>query len=343
MDTVLYGYMLYVVSLVIMGGLYSILTLGLNVQWGFTGLFNAGIAGFFGIGAYVVALITTGPDSSHLGGWNLNYLLASGPQPTLLSHVLSGLTYLLAAVAAMVISGVIAYLVGKVCLRLRSDYLAIATIGIAEIFRLIVNNEIWATNGARGVSEIPRPFEGLPEPYNQFAFMILVLVSMAIVYILMEVARKSPWGRVMTAIRDNETAVKAAGKNVEAFRMQGFVIGCMIMALAGGLMAQYLKFINPATIDPMLATFIVFVMLVVGGGANNRGAILGAFLIWTIWSTTELFAGDLLAAINIADASVRSSYVRIFLIGLMLQIFLQRNPEGILPETRPSGRTKNES
>ena len=321
MDPVLYGYMLYVISLLTMGGLYAILTLGLNVQWGFTGLFNAGIAGFFGIGAYTAAFLTTSPDSSHIGGLEFPYVVSW--------------------LVAVVIAGVIAFLVGKVCLQLRSDYLAIATIGIAEIFRLIVNNELWATNGARGVSEIPRPFESWPEPYNQFAFLAVVLITLSLVYWMTEIARNSPWGRVMTAIRDNETSAKAAGKNIETFRMEGFVIGAMVMALAGALMAHYLKFINPGTLDPLLATFIVFVMLIIGGSANNKGAVLGAFLIWTIWSATELYAADLLSLFNVEDAGIRSAYVRIFLIGLLLQIFLQKFPQGILPEKRPSSPTKN--
>ena len=114
----LYGYGLYVISLLTMGGIYAVLTLGLNVQWGFTGLFNAGIAGFFGIGAYTSAMLTTAPTARHLGGFEMPYVVGF--------------------LAAMVVSGIIAYGVGKVCLRLRSDYLAIATIGIAEIFRLIL-------------------------------------------------------------------------------------------------------------------------------------------------------------------------------------------------------------
>jgi len=306
-----YGYGLYIISLLTMGGIYSILTLGLNVQWGFAGLFNAGIAGFFGIGAYVTAILTTAPSARHIGGFEVPYVLAFA--------------------AAMAVSGIIAYLVGKVCLRLRSDYLAIATIGIAENFRLILKNETWATNGPRGVSQIPKPFESLPEPWNHIGFLLLVLATVAVIYWLLEVARKSPWGRVMTAIRENETSAKAAGKNVENYRMEGFVIGCMIMAVAGGMMAHYLKFVDPNATDPLLATFIVWVMLVVGGSANNKGAIVGAFLMWTVWSASEIVTSQLPA-----ELAVRTAYVRIFLIGLALQFFLQKFPQGILPETRPS-------
>jgi len=306
-----YGYGLYAVSLLTMGGIYAILTLGLNVQWGFTGLFNAGIAGFFGIGAYVTALLTTAPSARHIGGWEVPYVLAFA--------------------AAMVVSGIIAYAVGKVCLRLRSDYLAIATIGIAENFRLILKNETWATNGPRGVSDIPKPFESLPEPWNHISFLLMVLAIVFVIYLLLEVARKSPWGRVMTAIRENETSAKAAGKNVETYRMEGFVIGCMIMALAGAMMAHYLKFVDPNATDPLLATFIVWVMLIVGGSANNKGAILGAFLMWAVWSASEILTSRLPD-----ELAIRTAYIRIFLIGLALQFFLQRYPQGILPETRPS-------
>lgn len=305
-----YGYGLYLISLLTMGGIYAVLTLGLNVQWGFTGLFNAGIAGFFGIGAYTTALLTTAPSARHIGGLEMPYVVGFA--------------------AAMLTSGVIAYAVGKVCLRLRSDYLAIATIGIAEILRLILKNETWATNGPRGVSQIPKPFESLPEPYDQLSFLVLVLAVVVAVFLLLEVARKSPWGRVMTAIRENETAVKAAGKNVENFRMEGFVIGCMIMALAGALMAHYLKFVDPNATDPLLATFIVWVMLIIGGSANNKGAIVGAFLIWTVWSASEILTSRLPD-----ELAIRTAYVRIFLIGLALQIFLQKYPQGILPEERP--------
>lgn len=313
-----YGYGLYLISLLTMGGIYAILTLGLNVQWGFTGLFNAGVAGFFGIGAYVTAILTTAPSARHLGGWEVPYVVSFA--------------------VAMAVSGLIAYAVGKVCLRLRSDYLAIATIGIAEIFRLILKNETWATNGPRGVSQIPKPFETLPEPWNHLAFLALVLAVVIAVYLLLEVARKSPWGRVMTAIRDNESSAMAAGKRVESFRMEGFVIGCMIMALGGALMAHYLKFVDPNMTEPLLATFLVWVMLIVGGSANNKGAIVGAFLMWAVWSASEILSSRLPD-----DLAIRTAYVRIFLIGLALQFFLQKYPQGILPEVRPSQRRDGRS
>jgi len=231
---------------------------------------------------------------------------------------------------AMVFSAAVAWVMAKICVRLRSDYLAIATIGIAEILRLVFKNEIWATNGPRGVSQIPKAFEGLPAPYNTMAFLAMVLGIVLVIYFALEKARRAPWGRTMTAIRESETAAAAAGKNVEAFRLESFVLGSALMGLGGALMAQYLKQIDPNVSDPLTATFLVWVMLVAGGSANNKGAILGAVLLWTVWSATEILTSRLPD-----EFSIRAAYVRIFLIGLILQFILQRRPQGILPEKRP--------
>ena len=293
-----------------MGSIYALLALGLNIQWGFTGLFNAGVAGFFAIGAYTTAILTTKESVRHLGGFDLPYIV-SFP-------------------AAMLLSGLIAWGIGKVCLRLKSDYLAIATLGVAMIMQLMLKNELELTNGSRGISQIPKPFEGLPEPYNQIAFLLLILLFVGIVFVLLEIARKSPWGRVVTAVRENEAATRAAGKNVASFRMQGFIIGAMIMALAGVLAAHYLKFIEPTATDPLHYTFLVWVMLIMGGSGNNKGAILGALLMWTIWSASEL-----LTSMLPLDWAIRSAYLRIFLIGLALQVVLQNFSQGLLPEERP--------
>lgn len=305
----LYGIGLYAVSLLTFGGIYAVMALGLNVQWGFTGMFNAGIAGFFAVGAYTSAMLTTAASARHLGGLDLPIILGF--------------------VAAMIVAGIIAYGVAKICIRLRSDYLAIATLGIAEILRLILKNETWATNGPRGVSLVPKPFESLPEPWNHIAFMAMVLLIVFGLYILLERARKAPWGRVMAASRENELATRAAGKDVDRMRIEAFVLGSMFMGLGGALTAHYLKFIDPNAADPLTATFLIWVMLIVGGSANNKGAILGALLIWTIWSATELFTSRLPD-----EFAIRTAYVRVFLIGLLLQIVLQRFPNGILPEKR---------
>jgi len=200
-----FGILNYLMFLITMAGIYGVMTLGLNLQWGLTGLFNVGIAGFFAIGAYVSAIVTTAETSKHLGGYDLPFG--------------AGL------VVAMICSGLVAWGIGRICIRLRSDYLAIATIGIAEILRLILKNEAWATNGSRGISNIPRPLETLPEPWGPVAYMLLVFAILMAAYWLLERGQDAPWGRVMKAIRDNELAARAAGKNIERFRIEAFIIG----------------------------------------------------------------------------------------------------------------------
>ena len=305
----LYGIFLYAVFLLTMGGIYAVLSLGLNVQWGFTGLFNAGVAGFFAIGAYTSAILTSAPSAYHAGGFGLSTAVGIG--------------------AAMVASAIVAWGVGRICIRLRSDYLAIATLGIAEIFRLVLKNEVWATNGARGISRIPKPFEHFPEPWNQIGMLALVSAVVLVLYVLLEGARRSPWGRVMAAIRENEAAARAAGKDVEALRIEAFVLGAALMGLGGALMAHHIKFIEPNAAEPVLATFLVWVMLVIGGSGSNRGAILGALLVWILWSATEILTARLPP-----EWATRSAYLRIFLVGLALQFILQKYPGGIFRERR---------
>lgn len=309
------GLALYATALLTMGGIYAVLALGLNLHWGITGLFNAGIAGFFAVGAYATALATAPPGATPWGGLGLP--VATG------------------WAAAMLLSGALAWAIGKICLRLRSDYLAMATIGIAEILRLVVKNELWLTNGSRGIAGVPRPFEQLAQPWAELSFLALVLAMLAICYGLLEAAVRSPWGRVMRAIRDDEAAAAAAGKDVAAFRQQAFVVGAMLMGLGGALSAHYFKYIGPEATQPLLATFLVWVMLIVGGSGRNAGAVAGAFLVWALWSATELLTNRLPA-----DWLARAAYLRVFLIGLILQVVLQRHAGGLLPERAAAPRPR---
>ena len=153
---------------------------------------------------------------------------------------------------------------------------------------------------------------------------------------------------MMTAIRENEPAAHAAGKHVEGRRVEAFILGSVIMGLAGAVLAMHLRLIEPTnTFDPSKMTFLVWVMLIAGGSGNNRGAILGSFLIWIIWSASEIVINvgiDLIADItnvHVGILTTRAGYLRMLLIGLLLQYILQKYPLGILPESRPtaSGKT----
>lgn len=160
------------------------------------------------------------------------------------------------------------------------------------------------------------------------AFLVIVVIAAALVYWLLERANHAPWGRVLRAVRDNEATAEASGKNVVGFRLQAFVLGSAIMGLGGALYAHYVRFISPEAFEPMSATFLVWVMLIAGGSGNNRGAILGAFVIWLIWSGTEIFTGLLPG-----EWATRAGALRVLLIGVLLQVILITRPEGLLSET----------
>ena len=305
------GLFFYFVSVAIAGGIYAILCLALNVQWGMGGLFNAGIAGFFAVGAYTSAIVTTAATPKHLGGFDL-------PIP-------------FGLLAAALVAGVVGWAVARICVRLKSDYLAMASIGIAEIMRLIIVNEQWLTNGSLGIAGIPRPFQDVFQGRNaDIVFLIMVWGIVLLVYLLCQRLYISPWGRVLRAIRDNEHSARAAGKDVEHFRRQTFALGAAIMGVAGALSAHYFKFLSPSATEPLLVTFLVWVMLMAGGSGNNRGAILGGMTIWFLWSVTEIFTNRLPP-----EWITRSSYIRMLLVGLLLQFVLQRYRAGLLPEKSP--------
>ncbi|MGK7907393.1 MAG: branched-chain amino acid ABC transporter permease [Synechococcus sp.] len=310
------GLVNYVVFFLTLGSIYAIIALGLNIQWGYTGILNIGIGAFFAVGAYTTAIVTTPASSSYIGGLDMPFWVG--------------------LMSAMAVAGTLALAIGTITLTLRSDYLAIATIGLAEIVRLILKNEAWLTNGVRGIAGIPKPLSGLMPGNDAVIYLLMVLALLAAIYWFSERAYRSPWGRVQRAIREDELATLAAGKSVLKFRMQAFVLGSMAMGLAGGLYAHFVSFISPEAFQPEFVTFIVWVMLIAGGSGNTRGAILGAFAIWGIWSGTEFFTNLL----PIAWAA-RAGALRLLLIGVLLQVILLARPQGILPEKPPNPLVKS--
>lgn len=302
----------YLILFGIQAAIFGVAVLGANINWGFAGLFNVGIAGFFAVGAYSSAILTAAPNPGHLGGFGL-------PVPV-------------GWLASVLIAAAIAWVIGRICLRLRSDYLAIATIGVAEIIRITALNFGSLTAGAIGIKDIPRPLEAWGGFFGtDLFFLLLLIVIVAVLYLLCERAQRSPWGRVMRAIRDNEVAAAAAGKNVGRFRLQAFVIGSALMGLSGALSAHYFKFLSPSAIEPLVVTFLVWVMMIVGGSGNNKGVLLGVFIIWALWTMTPIVLESELSR----DLAQRLTYLRWFAVGLILQIVLQFFPKGLLPERPP--------
>ena len=319
----------YLAGFIIMAGIYAVFALGLNVHWGFTGLFNIGIAGFFALGAYTTALLTTQPPDPNLfedfkfgGNWSGLPFLDLGVD----------LWFFLGLAAAAAACGLIALIIGYVTLRLRDDYLAIATLGLAESVRLFFLNEKWIANGSKGLYRIPKFLEDLlaPESYD-YLYLIVVLVVLAILFLAVERAVKSPWGRVLRAIREDEVAAAASGKNVFAFKLQAFVLGSVIMGIGGALYAHNVRFLSPLTFDPLLATFVIWAMLMVGGAGNNWGAILGAFVVWGIWAGTQFLPGVF------SDPNFR-----FFMIGVLIVAVILVRPGGILGEARRIARAPDD-
>jgi branched-chain amino acid transport system permease protein len=294
---------------------YAIICLGLNVQWGQTGLFNVGVAGFVAVGAYASALLTTPDDPARVGGFGLP--IAAG--------------WLGGALAA----GLLTFLVGAVTVRLRADYLAIATFGLAVMVQLAILNLEPLTGGPFGIGFIPRPFAtyaGDPALFAALNLGVLLLVVLAL-YLALERLLRSPWGRVLRAIREDETAARALGKRADRFRLQAFAIGGAIMGLAGAVQAHFIGFIAPENYLPML-TFQVWAMLIVGGSGNNRGAILGAVVVWGLWAVSSTVVSSLFPA----GQQARAAALQIVLIGLALCAILLLRPRGILGEARVISR-----
>jgi branched-chain amino acid transport system permease protein len=335
------GVLSYLVSFSIMAGIYAILCLGLNVQWGYTGHLNFGIAGFFALGAFTTALFTTAPPTGTLA---LYAQQAFGLE----------LPFLVGVAAGTIVAAVAAYLIAIPVLRLRMDFLAIATIGIAEIIRLVFQNERWLANGPQPLRGIPRPLyctvqepacawlPGFAAAWLQpltprdyiYVYLVIIALFLALVYWALERAVRSPWGRVLRATRDEETSTAMSGKHVPAVRIEAFVVGAAVMGLGGALYAHYTVTIDYSHFNPLFATFIVWVMLMLGGSGNNRGAILGAFIIWGVWSGTAFLTEALeptLRAIS-EDLPDRSAYLRWLLVALLLAAIVLFRPQGLIRE-----------
>jgi branched-chain amino acid transport system permease protein len=287
---------------------YALICLGLNLQWGQTGLFNVGVAGFVAIGAYVSAMLTT-PAGEHWGGY--------------------GLPIVVGWIGAMIGAGLAAAVIGAITLRLRADYLAITTFGIAIVIQLFALNAQGVTGGPFGIGFIPRPFNGLAE--NPLAFncanLALVALVTAAVFVALERLVRSPWGRVLRAIREDETAARAIGKNANLFRLQAFVLGSAVMGLAGAVQGHFIGFIAPENYLSAI-TFQVWAMLIIGGSGNNKGAVLGALLVWGLWSAS----GALMTTIFPPEAQARAAALQIVAIGVIMAAILLLRPRGILGE-----------
>lgn len=291
---------------------FAIITLGLNLQWGLTGLFNVGIAGFVAIGAYTSAILTTPDAPDRIGGF--------------------GWPILAGWLAAMALTAAAAGFTGFATLRLKSDYLAITTFGVAVVVQLVALNAVGLTGGPFGVAFIPRPFAGLqsdPLAFNLVNLCVIAAVTLAC-YLALERLSRSPWGRVLRALREDERAAISLGKSARSYRIQAFAVGGAVMGLAGAVQAHFIGFIAPDNYVPTL-TFQVWAMLMVGGSGSNRGAVMGAVVVWAVW----IGAGWVTSSLVPTDWQARAASLQIVAIGVMLCLILLWRPQGFFG---PKGR-----
>lgn len=307
----------------------AIAALGLNIQWGYTGVFNFGIVGFFMTGAYTAAIVTKEPSDSEF----VTYIGGFGDKLDFIPGVASDqwLPFLVAILAAGLASGVLAFLLSIPTLRLREDYLAITTIGVAELLRRVTIEERGLVNGTRGLVGIPHPLSGVLHGTDYaYLFLGLAVVALVIAFVALERGVRSPWGRVLRALREDETATEASGKNVYAFKTQGFVLGAVIMGMGGAMYGFQQSTLSPDTFTHFFGTFLIWAMLMVGGSGNNKGAIMGAYVVWGFWTIAQLLNSyDLPEAIT-----TRIGYIRDLVIGGLIVIVLLARPQGLLPEER---------
>ena len=398
-----------------MGLISAVMALGVNLQWGFAGLFNVGVMGFVALGGLAAVLVSTDPVSEawNAGGLRILFALAVGvgiigatiiayrritaTRPRSIAMVtILGLGFFayralldpaveaveagnpalqgnlggldLPIILAWPVGGLFAagaaWIIGKAALGLRSDYLAIATLGISEIIIAILKNEDWLARGVKNVIGLDRPVpkeidlqesaefieraSGLGlDPVTASAlfvklnYALLFSVVLIILLVMAQLSLKSPWGRMMRAIRDNETAAAAMGKNVTNRHLQIFILGSAICGIAGAMMTTLDGQLTPGSYQPLRFTFLIWVMVIVGGSGNNFGAVLGGFLIWFLWVQVEpmsQYLVTLLTAGMAEDNAVRLhmmesvAYMRLLTMGLVLLLVLRFSPRGLIPE-----------
>ena len=279
-------------------------------------------------------------------------------------------------------AGGLAFIIGKVALGLRADYLAIATLLISEIVIAIIKHEDWLTRGVKNVIGLKRPapyevnlqqtdwFINLVEKFNsgklslisdfterqaalnqfviegssifvKLCYSGLFLVVVIILLIFTQKALYSPWGRMMRAIRDNEEAANAMGKNVVKQHLLIFVLGSAIVGIAGAMLVTQDGLFTPGSYRPMRYTFLIWVMVIVGGSGNNFGAILGGFAVWFLWIESAPVG---LYLVNLTTAGLDDThflkvhliesvpYFRFLMMGIGLLLIMRYRPKGILPE-----------
>ena len=411
----------------------AVMSMGINIQWGYAGIFNVGIMGFTALGGLAAVLVSYSPvgEAWRVGGigmiislflliltivavffinrifrknsykyWIIGLTIIIGlilinlffrPAVQAIENVNPAVTGFLGGLGlpiifSWIVGGLfaagVAFVIGKITLGLRSDYLAIATLGISEIIIAVLKHEDWLSRGVKNVIGLKRPvpyeidlqktdwfislisylhssklgkindslesekllnqlvIEG-SSIFVKLSYMILFTIVLLFILYLSNKAQFSPWGRMMRAIRDNETSANAMGKDVVKRHLQVFVIGSAVVGIAGAMLITQSGLFTPASFLPLRYTFLIWVMVIVGGSGNNIGAILGGFVIWFVWIEAAPVSQYL---IEILTAALHDEnkfklhlidsvpYFRYLIMGSVLLLIMRYRPKGILPE-----------
>ena len=411
----------------------AIMSMGINMQWGYAGIFNVGIMGFTALGGLAAVLVSHAPinEAWSAGGmgimisflvivlislivywvnkrfktnkkkyWIITLVIIIGlilvklvyhpsveaieaVNPTLTGFLGGmGLPIIFSWIVGGLFAAGVAFAIGKITLGLRSDYLAIATLGISEIIIAVLKSEEWLARGVKNVVGLKRPvpyeinlqqtewFISAVQYFNQsylldivdkleyekvlnqlviessiifvkICYAILFFIVLLIILYLANKAQVSPWGRMMRAIRDNEVSANAMGKDVVRRHLQVFVIGSGVVGIAGAMLITLDSIFTPVSFQPLRYTFLIWIMVIVGGSGNNLGAILGGFIIWFTWIEA---APASQFVINILTSGLEDNntfkihllnsipYFRYLIMGTILLLIMRYRPKGILPE-----------
>lgn len=396
--------------------LSCIMAIGVNIQWGYAGLFSTGIVGSVALGGLAVVLVSSKPvpEGWAAGGprifgallfaglaialavWLYRRLKPSSTRalavalflivaffiyrflldpaviaveannPAQAGHIGGlGLNSLFAWPVGAVLAAAAAWVIGKIALGLREDYLAIATLGIAEIIVTVMRNEDWLDRGVKNLINFPRPWPvpkeidlqidpafldpvaamGL-DPVTASTILVKLLYAgmFGLVLVLLvwgcERALNSPWGRMVRAIRDNEISSAAMGKDVKFRHLQIFIIGSAVVGLAGAMMTSMEGQLTPPSYLPLRFTFLIWVMVIVGGSGNNWGSILGGLLIGWLYLAVEFLGPQLMdivtAGLPAGDFKDHlqdtAAHMRLLTLGIVLLLVLRFAPKGLIPE-----------
>ena len=396
----------------------SIMSLGINIQWGNAGIVNFGVMGFAALGGLANIIVSMPPTAKAWDAGAIYILIGiiifilsiifsilvwlksglSKKKKYIINFLLIILGYFLMryiidspikAIEAIepaktgylggldlpviiswpiggLLAALIAYVIGKISLGLRSDYLAIATLGISEIIIYILKNEDWLSRGVKNVNGLPRPvpyeIDLQSEPWVleltkffnipvseissiivKLSYSCIFLLILIGILLLLEIAQKSPWGRMMRAIRDNEVSANAMGKDIKTRHLQVFVIGSAIIGIAGAMLTTLDGQFTPVTYQPLRFTFLIWIMVIIGGSGNNFGSIIGGFLIWFFWVQSEPLGLWFISQIttHISDTNIikshlleNAAHIRLMFMGMILLITLRFAPKGLIPEVK---------